>query len=170
MLDDGYRPVNTWYGGDLVVERGASAAVLDAGLGPRYKYPDAAYHTVKLPKNVKLVPELPTETVVAHTIKTELPGITLGHVTVTLEPANDWQSHFDKHGLCFVTVVERHAKSAGNVAHGLLSNFNLKRGAVASSVGHDSHNIIIAATNEADLPGPFRAIEDTQPIPSLVLH
>jgi adenine deaminase len=105
---------------------------------------------------------LPTEAVIAHTIKTELPGITLGHVTVKLDPAGDWQSHFDRHGLCFVTVVERHAKSAGNVAYGLLSNFNLKRGAVASSVGHDSHNIIIAGTNEADMQVALRAIEQTQ--------
>jgi adenine deaminase len=59
-------------------------------------------------------------------------------------------------------VVERHGKSAGNVAHGLLSNFNLKRGAVASSVGHDSHNIIIAGTNEADMQVALRAIEEKQ--------
>jgi adenine deaminase len=162
LLDDSYKPVNTWYGGELVVEGGKITPLLDAALSARYQYPQAAYHTVKLPKEIRLTPELPTAAVVAHTIKTELPGITLGHVTVRLEPANDWQSHFDKHGICFVTVVERHAKSAGNVAHGLLSNFNLKRGAVASSVGHDSHNIIIAGTNEADMQVALRAIEETQ--------
>jgi adenine deaminase len=162
LLDDSYKPVNTWYGGELVVENNKITLLLDAALSKRYQYPEAAYHTVKLPKQVKLVPELPTGTVVAHTIKTELPGITLGHVTVTLQPARDWQSHFDRHGLCFVTVVERHAKSPGNVAYGLLSNFNLKRGAVASSVGHDSHNIIIAGTNEADMQVALRAIEATQ--------
>jgi adenine deaminase len=162
LLDDGYKPVNTWYGGELVVENNKITPLLDAALSKRYQYPEAAYHTVKLPKQVKLVPELPAETVIAHTIKTELPGITLGHVTVTLQPAKNWQSHFDRHGLCFVTVVERHAKSPGNVAYGLLSNFNLKRGAVASSVGHDSHNIIIAGTNEADMQVALRAIEATQ--------
>lgn len=162
LLDDSYKPVNTWYGGELVVENNKITPLLDAALSKRYQYPEAAYHTVKLPKQVRLVPELPTGTVIAHTIKTELPGITLGHVTVTLQPARDWQSHFDQHGLCFVTVVERHAKSPGNVAYGLLSNFNLKRGAVASSVGHDSHNIIIAGTNEADMQVALRAIEATQ--------
>ncbi len=162
LLDDSYKPVNTWYGGELVVEGSKITPLLDEALSTRYRYPDAAYHTVKLPREVKLTPDLPTETVIAHAIKTELPGITLGHVTVKLEPANDWQSHFDKHGLCFVTVVERHAKSAGNVAYGLLTNFNLKRGAVASSVGHDSHNIIIAGTNEADMKVALRAIEATQ--------
>jgi len=162
LLDDSYKPVNTWYGGELVVESRKITPLLDAALSKRYQYPEAAYHTVKLPKEVRLVPELPAEAVVAHTIKTELPGIMLGHVTVTLQPAKNWQSHFDQHGLCFVTVVERHAKSPGNVAYGLLSNFNLKRGAVASSVGHDSHNIIIAGTNEADMQVALRAIEATQ--------
>ena len=162
LLDDDYRPVNTWYGGELVVEAGHITPLLDAALSKRYHYPEAAYHTVKLPAEVKLVPELPDETVIAHAIKTELPGIMLSHVEVKLEPATDWQRHFDQHGLCFVTVVERHARSNGNVAHGLLSNFNLKRGAVGSSVGHDSHNIIVAGTNEADMQVALRAIEQTQ--------
>ena len=162
LLDDDYRPVNTWYGGELVVEAGHITPLLDAALSKRYHYPEAAYHTVKLPAEVKLVPELPAETVIAHAIKTELPGITLGHVEVKLEPATDWQRHFDQHGLCFVTVVERHARSNGNVAHGLLSNFNLRRGAVGSSVGHDSHNIIVAGTNEADMQVALRAIEQAQ--------
>ncbi len=162
LLDDGFKPVNTWYGGELVVESGRITPLLDRALSTRYQYPEAAYHTVKLPKTIKLTPDLPTERVVAHTIKTELPGITLGHVTVTLDPANNWQTHFERHGLCFVTVVERHAKSPGNVAHGLLNSFNLNQGAVASSVGHDSHNIIIAGTNEADMNIALRALEETQ--------
>jgi len=162
LLSDNLEPVSTWYGGELVVDQKNITSVLDEALSKPYRYPEAAYHTVKLPKNLKLTPELPTETVIAHTIKTELPGITLGHVTVTLEPANDWQTQFDRHGLCFVTVVERHGKSPGNVAHGLLNGFGLKKGAVASSVGHDSHNIIVAGTNERDMQVALDAIEATQ--------
>ncbi len=162
LLTDDLKPVNTWYGGELVVEDRKVTPVLEEALSKPYRYPDAAYHTVKLPKNLKLTPDLPTELVIAHTIKTELPGITLGHFNVTLEPANDWQTHFDRHGLCFVTVVERHGKSQGNVAHGLLHSFGLKRGAVASSVGHDSHNIIVAGTNETDMQVALQAIEEKQ--------
>ncbi|MCM2400608.1 amidohydrolase family protein [Rhizobium sp. S153] len=162
MLDDDLKPVSTWYGGELVVDQKKITPLLDETLSKPWRYPEAAYHTVKLPKTVKLTPELPTEKVVANTIKTELPGIILGHVKVELEPANDWQTHFERHGLCFVTVIERHGKSAGNVAYGLLSNFALKSGAVASSVGHDSHNIIIAGTNEADMQVALRAIEEHQ--------
>jgi len=162
LLDDAMKPVNTWYGGELVVEDRKITPLLDAALSDRYRYPEAAYHTVKLPKEVRLTPELPTAPVIANAIRTELPGITLGHEKIRLEPVNDWQAHFDRHGLCFVTVIERHAKSSGNVAHGLLSNFSLKRGAVASSVGHDSHNIIVAGLNEADMQVALKAIEATQ--------
>jgi adenine deaminase len=162
LLDDDLNPVSTWYGGELVVDQKAITPALDAALSNRWRYPEAAYHTVKLPKEVKLTPDLPVGTVIANTIRTELPGIILGHEKITLEPANDWETHFSRHGLCFVTVIERHGKSDGNVAHALLSNFALKSGAVASSVGHDSHNIIIAGTNEADMQVAFRAIEAHQ--------
>ncbi|SMC96143.1 adenine deaminase C-terminal domain-containing protein [Rhizobium sp. RU36D] len=162
LLDDDLKPVSTWYGGELVVDQKKITPLLDETLSKPWRYPEAAYHTVKLPKAIKLTPDLPTEKVVANTIKTELPGIILGHHKVTLEPANDWQTHFERHGLCFVTVIERHGKSAGNVAHGLLSNFGIMKGAVASSVGHDSHNIIIAGTNEADMQVALRAIEEHQ--------
>jgi adenine deaminase len=162
LLDDDLNPVSTWYGGELVVDQKAITPALDAALSNRWRYPEAAYHTVKLPKEVKLTPDLPSGTVIANTIRTELPGIILGHEKITLEPANDWETHFSRHGLCFVTVIERHGKSDGNVAHALLSNFALKSGAVASSVGHDSHNIIIAGTNEADMQVALRAIEAHQ--------
>ncbi|MBI1619370.1 adenine deaminase [Aquamicrobium zhengzhouense] len=162
LLDDAMKPVNTWYGGELVVEDRKVTPLLDKELSDRYRYPDAAYRTVKLPEKLKLTPELPAETVTINAIRTELPGITLGHEKIMLEAANSWQEHFDRHGLCFVTVVERHGKSDGNVAYGLLSNFSLKRGAVASSVGHDSHNIIIAGLNEEDMQVALRAIEKTQ--------
>jgi len=162
LMDDAMKPFTTWYGGELMVDEGRITPALDRALSDRYRYPDAAYRTVKLPKALKLTPDLPTGPVIAHAIRTELPGITLPHERIRLEPRNDWQDHFDAHGLCFVTVVERHGKSAGNVAHGLLSNFNLKRGAVASSVGHDSHNIIVAGTSATDMQVALDAIEAAQ--------
>lgn len=162
LLDDALKPVSTWYGGELMVDGGKITSRLDQALSEPYRYPDAAYHTVKLPKTLKLVPELPTAPVIAHAIRAELPGIVLGHERIRLEPANDWQAHFDRHGLCFVTVVERHGKSDGNAAHGLLSNFGLKHGAVASSVGHDSHNVIVAGSNERDMEVALAAIDAHQ--------
>ncbi|NPU12651.1 amidohydrolase family protein [Bradyrhizobium sp. 83002] len=158
LLDDGLKPQSTWYGGELVVDKGRITPRLDQALSQRYQYPKAAYATVKLPAQVKLTPELPTKACTVNAIKTALPGITLIHEKVAIEPANDWETLFARHGLCFVAVIERHGKSAGNVAHGLLKDFGLKRGAVASSVGHDSHNIIVAGTNEADMQTAVAAI------------
>ncbi|SEQ42350.1 Adenine deaminase [Faunimonas pinastri] len=162
LLNDDMEVRNTWYGGELVVEDHRITPILDQALSERYRYPDAAYRTVKLDTAPRLTPDLPSERCIAHTIRTELPGIVLVHDRQELEPANDWQTHFDRHNLCFVSVVERHGRSDGRVAHGLLKDFGLKRGAVASSVGHDSHNIIVAGTNEADMQVALAAIREHQ--------
>jgi adenine deaminase len=158
LLDDSLKPQSTWYGGELVVDKGRITPRLDEALSQRYQYPKAAYATVKLPERMTLTPELPAKACTVNAIKTALPGITLIHDKVAIEPAGDWPTLFARYGLCFVAVIERHGKSAGNVAHGLLKDFGLKRGAVASSVGHDSHNIIVAGTNEADMQAAVAAI------------
>ena len=49
-----------------------------------------------------------------------------------------------------VAVVERH-KGTGNVACGLLKGYGIKRGAIATSVSHDSHNIIVVGVNNEDM-------------------
>ncbi|WP_196600398.1 adenine deaminase [Pectinatus frisingensis] len=49
-----------------------------------------------------------------------------------------------------IAVVERH-KNTGNVAVALLRNYGIKRGAVAVSIAHDSHNIIVVGTNDGDM-------------------
>jgi adenine deaminase len=162
LMDDALKPQSTWYGGELVVEHGKITPRLDAALSQRYQYPKAAYATVKLPEKLRLTPEMPARACTVNAIKTALPGITLIHEKVAIEPAGDWPTLFARHNLCFVTVVERHGKSDGNVAYGLLKDFGLKRGAVASSVGHDSHNIIIAGTNEADMQVALAAIKEQQ--------
>ncbi|HVU17212.1 MAG TPA: adenine deaminase C-terminal domain-containing protein [Candidatus Didemnitutus sp.] len=160
LMNDALEPQNTWYGGELVVEGHKITPVLDRALSKRYRYPRAAYETVKLAPKLKLTPDLPTGRVTANTIRTALPGIILFHDQVALDvtPGVTWPDLFARHGLCFVTVVERHGKS-GEVAHGLLKDFGLADGAVGSSVGHDAHNIILAGTNEPDLALALKTIK-----------
>ena len=55
-----------------------------------------------------------------------------------------------------LVVVERH-KASGNVGVGLVKGFGLKKGALASSVAHDSHNIIAVGANDLDI---LKAIEE----------
>ena len=49
-----------------------------------------------------------------------------------------------------IAVVERH-KNTGNVGMGFVSGFGLKTGALASSVAHDAHNIIVVGTSDPDM-------------------
>ncbi|AUG53169.1 adenine deaminase [Thalassospira marina] len=49
-----------------------------------------------------------------------------------------------------VAVIERHGKN-GNIGRSFVTGFGLKRGAIASSVGHDSHNITVVGANDADM-------------------
>ena len=59
-----------------------------------------------------------------------------------------------------LVVVERH-RATGNIGVGLVRGFGLKRGAIASSVAHDSHNLIAVGTNDRDL---FVAIKELERI------
>src|ERR1700760_781184 len=77
LMDDQLKPQCTWYGGELVVERGKITPRLDQALSQRYQYPRAAYATVKLPDTMRLTPELPAQACTVNAIKTALPGITL---------------------------------------------------------------------------------------------
>ena len=49
-----------------------------------------------------------------------------------------------------VAVFERH-RGTGHVGLGFLGNYGLKRGAVATSVGHDSHNLVVAGVCDEDM-------------------
>jgi adenine deaminase len=161
LLNDELEPQSTWYGGELAVENKKITPALDAQLSKPYRYPQAAYKTVNIKDNLKLTPDLPKVPCTVNVIRAELPGIVLLHRKVELDVASSWQAHFDKHDLCFVSVLERYGKS-GDVAHGLLQNFGLQAGAVASSVGHDAHNIIVAGNNEADMQLAIKTIKDNQ--------
>ena len=57
-----------------------------------------------------------------------------------------------------LVVVERH-KASGNIGLGLVKGFGLKRGALASSIAHDSHNIVVVGTNDQDI---FAAIKEVE--------
>jgi len=49
-----------------------------------------------------------------------------------------------------IAVVERHGKN-GNIGRAFTQGFGLKRGAIAASVGHDSHNITVCGVDDADM-------------------
>jgi len=60
-----------------------------------------------------------------------------------------------------LVVVERH-KATGNIGRGLVTGFGLKKGALASSIAHDSHNIIAVGTSDEDILAAVKEIERQQ--------
>ena len=63
--------------------------------------------------------------------------------------------------LAKVVVFERH-KNSGSFGVGFISGLGLKRGAVGSSVAHDSHNIIVAGMDDASIMAVAERIRDLQ--------
>ena len=82
--------------------------------------------------------EIVPEQIITRSIVVE-PSVRDGKVVA--DPSRD---------LLKLAVVERHLASS-NLGLGLVKGFGLKKGAFAGSVAHDSHNIIVVGTNEADM-------------------
>ncbi|WP_050614048.1 adenine deaminase [Bacillus testis] len=57
-----------------------------------------------------------------------------------------------------MAVVERH-KGTGSVGVGIVKGFQLKKGAIATTIAHDSHNIICIGTNDDDMDAAIRELE-----------
>ena len=66
-----------------------------------------------------------------------------------------------KQDIMKLVVVERH-RASGNIGLGLVQGFGLQRGAFASSIAHDSHNIIAVGTNDRDIMRAIKEIEALQ--------
>jgi adenine deaminase len=77
-----------------------------------------------------------------------------------------------------VAVLGRH-NDRGDVGHGFVKGFGITRGAIASSIGHDSHNVCVIGCNDADmavavnrlieLKGGFAAAADGEVVAELAL-
>ncbi|SFC74517.1 adenine deaminase [Pragia fontium] len=61
-------------------------------------------------------------------------------------------------GLNKLAVIERH-HATGNMGLGVLANYGLQGGAIAISVAHDSHNIVVVGDNDADM---LTAVKDVE--------
>lgn len=71
---------------------------------------------------------------------------------ISLVPVEKDGKYYTSEGvpLLKIAVVERH-HATGNIGLALIMNMGLENGAIASSVAHDSHNIVVAGDNDADM-------------------
>lgn len=80
-----------------------------------------------------------------------LPGKIITEHLVKRLPVTDGKTLPDlEQDVLKVAVVERHGKS-GNIGLGFVHGFGMKRGAIASSVGHDSHNICVVGADDRSI-------------------
>ena len=82
--------------------------------------------------------------------RSELALPTVEEGLVVADPARD---------LLKLACVERHGKGGG-VGVGLVSGFGMGRGALASSVGHDHHNLMCVGATDADMLGACSRLRD----------
>jgi len=100
---------------------------------------------------------IPAKTQQARVIEIIPDQIITGQSLIKLTVSGNSAISDIKRDILKIAVVERH-KGTGNTAVGFVKGFGFKRGAIASSVAHDSHNIIIAGTNDEDMKAALNAV------------
>ena len=137
-------------GGKLVAENGVF-------LQP---YPPAVHqelllHTMRMkrpvvPEDFRFTVDERAKAVEVHVIDT-LDWIPITNDRHVVLPVKDGIVECDpQQDVLYVAQVERYGKN-GNIGKAFMGGFHLRAGAIASSVGHDNHNIIVLGTNHADM-------------------
>ena len=72
-----------------------------------------------------------------------------GEAYIKRDENGEW-IHEDDKDILKLAVIERH-HGTGNAATALIRGYGMKHGAVATSIAHDSHNIIVIGDNNSDM-------------------
>lgn len=88
-------------------------------------------------KQIKVINVIPKQLITKESLETPL----VKNGEVVADTNND---------ILKIAVIERH-KASGNIGLGFVKGFGLKSGAIASTVAHDSHNMIVIGTNDEDM-------------------
>ncbi|MEM7022605.1 MAG: adenine deaminase [Pseudomonadota bacterium] len=122
----------------------------DAAFGERTEVPPVGY------RSVKRDPVGP-EVFAAHASGPSGPvigaiqdSLLTNHLTLSLPYRDGCRLPDLEQGVHKLAVLERHGVN-GNVGIGFVHGFGALRGALSSSIGHDSHNIIVVGDNDADM-------------------
>lgn len=78
--------------------------------------------------------------------------------SATLETKNGFVQPDLEEDILKIAVVERYG--GNSIANGFITGFNLKKGAIASSVAHDSHNIVVVGTNSENMANAVNCLID----------
>ncbi len=143
---------------ELVIAKGKIAAedgVIQLNL-PEVGYPDWAMHSVHLPRPLTAEDFKLRVADRAAMVKANVIGIVENqapnkHLIFDIQPEGGEIKPDPKRDLAKIAVIERH-HGTGNVQVGLVTGFKFTdHCAIASTVAHDSHNVIVVGTNEEDM-------------------
>lgn len=133
-----------WVAGELVARDGQylkePPRVEPKNVSGRMNVKDFSAQRLRLPLSGNTVR---TIRIIPHSVVTES-----GRAQARPSETGEWVR--DSRDIVKLAVVERH-KGTGNVGVGLLEGFGLRGGAIATSVAHDSHNIIAAGDSDRDI-------------------
>jgi len=121
--------------------------------------PETVLNTVHLPLLDEKSFRLPLRTAKVRAMEI-IPNSLLTKSRV-VEVVRDAEGCFDPRlnpGLTKLAVIERH-RASGLLGLGVLAGYGLQGGAVAASVSHDSHNLIVAGDNDRDMLSAVREVE-----------
>ena len=91
-----------------------------------------------------------------------IPGQVLTeHLTMTLPYRDGLRLSDPERDVLKVCVFSRHGTNR-NVGRGFVTGFGFKRGALASSVGHDSHNVIVVGADDGDMAAAVNRLIELQ--------
>jgi adenine deaminase len=139
-----FRVVMVFKNGRLVAERGHLVADLELPAPPA---PPSSFQ-VKGLNSEALAPPVEGETVKVIGL---IPGQLLTEKRVLPTPASAGRLAADPdRDLLKLAVIERH-HGTGNLGLGLVQGFGLRQGALASSVAHDSHNLVVVGADDQDM-------------------
>jgi adenine deaminase len=135
--------------GKTVAERGKLKITL-----PIRKSPSFARKTMKLKREVN-AEDFKITTNEMNKVKVRVIGIAEGNIFTSqhighLETRGGAVLLDAKRDIAKVAVVERH-RATGNIGLGFVRGFGIRRGAIASSVGHDAHNITAVGVSDEDM-------------------
>lgn len=131
---------------------------------PAANYPEWIYETVEVKRGKKARDfELPATSEIADVWAIDLfPDQIINTQIAVKLPVYDGHVLPDvSNDLLKLAVVERYGKN-GNIGITFVKGFGLNQGALASSVAHDHHNIIVTGTNDVDMAACVTAIEEMQ--------
>ncbi len=132
-------PAHVWQAGRHLVRDG----VLAPGAVPQAPPEALLYGTVnvgRLPEPAQLAPPI-ADGARVRAVGVESNSLTTRHAVITVGSGED---------LCRAAVVERH-HATGRVGTGFATGFGLSRGALASTVAHDAHNVVCVGADGADM-------------------